>query len=54
MSLLTFAIQTNRWDLAAYAIVLVTLKIIADGEKTDAGEQDPKQETETKLISPAG
>ncbi len=53
MSLLTLAIHTNRWDLAACAIVLATLQRTIDGEKIDAGKQDSLPKAKNVSISPA-
>ena len=38
MRLLRLAIENQRWDLAAHAIVLATAKVLNDGDKSYAGK----------------
>jgi len=36
MKLLKLAIESQRWDLAAYTIIFVTARLLNNGEKPDA------------------
>jgi len=43
MSLLKFALEKQRWDLAAHTIVLATVRVINQGVKLDGRESKPKK-----------
>jgi len=43
MRLLRSAIENQRWDLAAHAIVLATAKVLNDGAKPHAGKSRQKK-----------
>jgi hypothetical protein len=43
MSLLKFAIEKQRWDLAAHTIVLATVRVINQGVKPDGKEIKTKK-----------
>lgn len=53
MSLIRLAVHTRRWDLAACAIILATLKYITDGEKRHGGKAEPEEERPGQFVSPA-
>lgn len=42
MSLLEFAVEKQRWDLAAYAIILATVRVLDRGVP-DVGKRKPKK-----------
>ena len=43
MSLLKFALDNKRWDLAAHTIVLATVRVINQGVKLDGRENKAKK-----------
>ena len=43
MRLLRLAIESQRWDLAAHAIILATAKVLNDGDKPYAGKSRRKK-----------
>jgi hypothetical protein len=43
MSLLKFAFEKQRWDLAAHTIVLATVRVINQGVKPDGKEYKTKK-----------
>ncbi|HJX11968.1 MAG TPA: hypothetical protein VJ377_00410 [Dehalococcoidales bacterium] len=45
MNLLKFAVEKQRWDLAAYAIVLATVRVLSKGVP-DGGKRRKKRRTE--------
>jgi hypothetical protein len=49
MSVLRLAVDTRRWDLAAHAIVLATIRILIDGERLNAGKRNKKSDPKGKI-----
>ena len=43
MRLLRLAVERERWDLAAHAIILVTARHLSNGEKTHAKRSKEKK-----------
>ena len=43
MRLLRLAVEKQRWDLAAHTIVLVTARLLNDGEKLHANRSEKKK-----------
>ncbi|MBI2868442.1 MAG: hypothetical protein HYX96_01275 [Chloroflexi bacterium] len=45
MTLLRLALERGRWDLAAYAIVLATVRTLNKGDRPDAAKKSQSKET---------
>ncbi len=43
MRLLRLAVEKQRWDLAAHAIILATARLLSKGERPDAGKNREKK-----------
>ncbi len=42
MRLLRLAVEKQRWDLAAHAIILATARILGEGSRPDVSEHKQK------------
>ena len=43
MRLLRLAVETQRWDLAAYTIVLATARLLKNGDRPHASKSEGKK-----------
>jgi hypothetical protein len=43
MNLLKYALKKERWDLAAYTIILAAVRVLNQGVKTDGKEAKSKK-----------